>query len=128
MNPETAVAAPRSSAARSLESGTASAPVTPLAAPGAPEAAPFDREAPRRSPLAAAVGALLLGAIRLYQWTLGPLLFAGACRFSPSCSRYGAEAIRQHGPWRGVALLLRRLSRCRPFGGSGYDPVPDARR
>lgn len=79
-------------------------------------------------PLSAAVAGVLLGAIRLYQWTLGPLLFAGVCRFTPSCSRYGAEAIRRHGPWRGVALLLRRLGRCRPFGGSGYDPVPDSRR
>lgn len=117
-----------------MRAGTAAAPASappvesPILRAAAPEAERFDRDTGRRSALSRAVAAVLLGSIRFYQWTLGPLLFAGVCRFSPSCSRYGAEAIRQHGPWRGVALLLRRLSRCRPFGGSGYDPVPDARR
>lgn len=46
------------------------------------------------------------------------------CRFFPSCSEYGAEAIRQHGAGRGLWLTVRRLVRCRPFGPSGFDPVP----
>jgi putative membrane protein insertion efficiency factor len=64
--------------------------------------------------------------IRLYQWTLSPLL-PRACRFAPSCSEYAAEAILTHGPLRGVRLGLRRLGRCHPWGGHGYDPVPPAR-
>lgn len=105
-------------------------PGSPASAPsyGASGGEPPGSAARPLPSFSAAVAAVLLGAIRLYQWTLSPLLFAGVCRFTPSCSRYGAEAIRRHGPWRGVGLLLRRLSRCRPFGGSGYDPVPDSRR
>lgn len=49
------------------------------------------------------------------------------CRFFPSCSEYGHEAITVHGAGRGLWLTVRRLSRCRPFGPSGYDPVPVAR-
>ncbi len=67
---------------------------------------------------------LLIGAIRVYQVTLSGL-FAGSCRFEPSCSRYGEEAIRRHGALRGAWVTLRRLSRCRPGGGYGYDPVPE---
>jgi putative membrane protein insertion efficiency factor len=63
--------------------------------------------------------------IRLYQWTLSPLL-PRACRFAPSCSEYAAEAILTHGPLRGVRLALHRLGRCHPWGGHGYDPVPPA--
>ena len=66
---------------------------------------------------------VLLLAIEAYRLTLSPL-FLGACRYEPSCSRYAAAAIRRHGARRGSALALRRLLRCRPFGGSGYDPVP----
>ena len=47
------------------------------------------------------------------------------CRFFPSCSEYAHEAVTIHGPWQGGWLTLRRLSRCRPFGPSGYDPVPE---
>jgi len=46
------------------------------------------------------------------------------CRFTPSCSSYAVEALTVHGRWRGLWLTLRRLSRCRPFGPSGWDPVP----
>lgn len=70
---------------------------------------------------------VLVGAIRLYQTLLSPL-FRGACRFEPSCSRYGIKAITTHGSLRGTWLTLRRLARCHPFGGSGFDPVPPARR
>lgn len=61
--------------------------------------------------------------IRLYQWTLSPLL-PSTCRFAPSCSVYAAEAILAHGPIAGGWLALRRLARCHPWGGHGYDPVP----
>lgn len=68
-------------------------------------------------------GRLLLGAIRAYQVMLSPHA-AGACRFHPSCSAYADEAVRRHGAWRGAWLTLSRLLRCRPFGASGFDPVP----
>jgi putative membrane protein insertion efficiency factor len=63
--------------------------------------------------------------IRLYQWCISPLLPAN-CRYQPTCSAYAAEAIERHGLLRGGWLTLRRLSRCHPWGGFGYDPVPDA--
>lgn len=66
---------------------------------------------------------LLLGLIRLYQWGVSPLL-GPRCRFFPSCSHYGIEALRQHGPWRGSWLTLRRLGRCHPWHPGGHDPVP----
>lgn len=61
--------------------------------------------------------------IRLYQVTLSPFM-GGQCRFEPTCSRYAAEAYQEHGPIRGTWLTFRRVMRCQPFGGSGYDPVP----
>lgn len=66
---------------------------------------------------------LLTGLIRLYQWTLSPV-FAGSCRYHPGCSAYAVEAVRLHGGWRGGLLALRRILRCHPWGGAGYDPVP----
>jgi putative membrane protein insertion efficiency factor len=69
-----------------------------------------------------AARALLL-AIEAYRLTLSPLFF-GSCRFEPSCSRFATLAISRHGARRGGMLALRRLLRCRPFGASGYDPVP----
>jgi putative membrane protein insertion efficiency factor len=65
----------------------------------------------------------LLALIRAYQWTIGPAL-PRSCRFEPSCSRYAYTAIDRHGPLRGSWLTLKRLARCQPWGGSGYDPVP----
>jgi len=65
----------------------------------------------------------LLAAVRGYQLLASPL-FAGACRYEPSCSRYMAQAIARHGAVRGGWLGVRRLSRCHPFGSSGFDPVP----
>jgi uncharacterized protein len=62
-------------------------------------------------------------AIRAYQLILGPVM-GGHCRFHPTCSEYSLEAYRRHGPLRGTWLTLRRILRCHPFGGSGFDPVP----
>ena len=63
--------------------------------------------------------------IRLYQWCISPLLPV-ACRYQPTCSAYAVEAIERHGLFRGIGLTVRRLLRCHPWGGAGYDPVPDA--
>lgn len=73
------------------------------------------------------VSALLRGMIRGYQLLLSPILPAYSCRFAPSCSAYGMEAIDKHGALVGSWLTLRRLLRCHPWGGSGYDPVPEPR-
>ena len=61
--------------------------------------------------------------IRLYQKYISPGL-PRRCRFSPTCSQYALEALRKYGPLKGLWLALRRLSKCHPWGGSGYDPVP----
>lgn len=61
--------------------------------------------------------------IRFYQLCISPML-PNACRFTPTCSRYAVEAIMKHGIFRGSWLALRRILRCHPWGGSGYDPVP----
>ncbi len=66
-------------------------------------------------------------AIRFYQVTLAPLL-SGHCRFIPTCSNYAIDAYRLHGPVRGSWLTLRRLARCHPWGGNGFDPVPEPGR
>ena len=63
-------------------------------------------------------------ALRGYQLLVSPLL-PPACRFLPTCSEYAAEAIERHGAWRGIILASWRLARCHPWGGSGYDPVPE---
>jgi len=67
--------------------------------------------------------AALIAPIRLYQWTLSPLVGFN-CRYAPSCSAYAIEAIATYGPVRGLWLGLKRILRCHPWGGSGYDPVP----
>lgn len=74
---------------------------------------------PRSRPAAAVVLALL----SVYKILLSPL-FAGSCRYHPSCSDYMADAVRRFGALKGTWLGLRRLIRCGPFGGHGYDPVP----
>ena len=67
---------------------------------------------------------LLRALIRSYQLFLSPVL-GPSCRYLPSCSEYAIEAIERHGPLAGTWLALRRLLRCHPWGGSGYDPVPE---
>lgn len=62
--------------------------------------------------------------IRFYQVCLSPLKPSGTCRFTPTCSQYALEALRKHGLFKGSWLALRRILRCHPWGGSGYDPVP----
>ncbi|MFO1477698.1 MAG: membrane protein insertion efficiency factor YidD [Verrucomicrobiota bacterium] len=71
----------------------------------------------------------LLLLIRIYRWTVSPALATlfgpySRCRFTPSCSDYAAQAIRIHGALHGSDLAARRLCRCHPWGGCGYDPVP----
>lgn len=73
--------------------------------------------------LSGALTWLCVLAIRGYQVTLGPLM-GGHCRFEPSCSHYAIDAYREWGPVRGSWLTLRRILRCHPLGGSGYDPAP----
>jgi uncharacterized protein len=73
--------------------------------------------------------AILVFLVQLYRWTLSPLKMAvlgpqARCRFTPSCSAYALEALRQHGAARGTWLSIRRIGRCHPWGGCGEDPVP----
>jgi len=61
--------------------------------------------------------------IKIYQKFISPVLLP-SCRFSPTCSQYSIEALNKHGLLKGLWLSLKRISKCHPFGGSGYDPVP----
>lgn len=71
------------------------------------------------------ISVILRAAIRLYQLTI-PAITGPTCRYSPSCSEYAREAIAIHGPLAGLGLAVRRIARCHPWGGSGWDPVPPA--
>lgn len=62
--------------------------------------------------------------IKIYQWTISPILGANKCRFTPTCSNYALEALKKYGVFKGTWLAIKRISRCHPFGGHGYDPVP----
>ena len=73
--------------------------------------------------LGRALGWLMIGAVRLYQLTLSPLL-GPRCRYWPSCSSYAREALQVHGPFKGGAMALRRIARCHPGCEGGIDPVP----
>ena len=68
----------------------------------------------------------LTGVLRAYKLLVSPLLGLN-CRYLPSCSDYALEAIKSHGPAAGTWLAAKRLCRCHPWGGDGYDPVPPAR-
>jgi putative membrane protein insertion efficiency factor len=66
---------------------------------------------------------LFMALIRLYQVAVSPHI-PPSCRYTPTCSQYAIEAIRKYGPFKGGWLSLKRISRCHPWGGHGYDPVP----
>lgn len=68
---------------------------------------------------------VLIGAIRVYRYTLSALM-GRTCRFLPTCSEYGETAIRLHGAWRGFWLTFFRFMRCRPGADHGFDPVPES--
>jgi len=76
----------------------------------------------KRSPPENTLVAVLVLFIDAYKAVLSPL-FQGSCRFEPSCSQYAREALIKHGA-RGAYLSIRRILKCRPFGGAGFDPVP----
>ena len=63
--------------------------------------------------------------IHAYRWLISPLL-GPHCRYHPTCSAYALDALRVHGGLRGGWLAIKRLARCHPWGGSGFDPVPDS--
>ncbi|HNW90337.1 MAG TPA: membrane protein insertion efficiency factor YidD [Bacteroidales bacterium] len=69
------------------------------------------------------VGKFFILLIKTYQYAISPYLMP-SCRYTPSCSAYGIEAIKKHGPFKGGWLTLKRIISCNPWGGSGYDPVP----
>lgn len=78
--------------------------------------------------MAALLGRLLawplLAVVHVYRIAVSPWLGVN-CRFQPTCSEYAIEALKTHGAFRGTRLAAKRISRCHPWGGSGYDPVPD---
>lgn len=66
---------------------------------------------------------LFLIPVKFYQYCISPLK-PPTCRYTPTCSQYAVEAIKKYGPLKGIWLAIKRLLRCHPWGGSGYDPVP----
>jgi putative membrane protein insertion efficiency factor len=66
---------------------------------------------------------VLIAPIHVYRYAISPLLPA-TCRYTPTCSQYAIEAIKKHGPFKGSFLAAKRIGRCHPWGGHGYDPVP----
>jgi putative membrane protein insertion efficiency factor len=69
------------------------------------------------------LGLPFIALIKLYQWIISPVL-GPKCRFTPTCSQYAVEALKKHGVFKGLWLTIKRLGRCHPWGGHGYDPVP----
>ena len=65
---------------------------------------------------------IVLGLIWVYQYMISPLTPA-ACRYTPTCSQYAVQAVHKYGPFKGGWMALKRIGRCHPWGGSGYDPV-----
>ena len=68
---------------------------------------------------------ILVGLVRAYRWGVSPFIIP-SCRFAPSCSEYALEALLRLGALRGGYLAVRRILRCHPWGGAGYDPVPES--
>ena len=66
---------------------------------------------------------VLIFFIKFYQQAISPH-FPPSCRYTPSCSAYAVEALKKHGAMKGSWLAIKRIARCHPWGGSGYDPVP----
>lgn len=66
---------------------------------------------------------LLLIPIYFYKYCISPLT-PPSCRYTPTCSEYAVQALKKHGPFKGLYLAIKRILRCHPWGGSGYDPVP----
>lgn len=69
------------------------------------------------------ISKFFIALIRFYQHAISPYL-PPSCRFVPTCSAYGIEALQKHGAIKGLWLTIKRISKCHPWGGSGYDPVP----
>lgn len=64
-----------------------------------------------------------IGLIKIYQWIISPVI-GPKCRYTPSCSHYALEALKKYGVFKGTWLAAKRIGRCHPWGGQGYDPVP----
>ena len=69
------------------------------------------------------IGGFFVILIRIYQYLISPLTGA-SCRYTPTCSQYGVEAIKKYGAFKGGWLTLKRIASCNPWGGHGHDPVP----
>ena len=65
--------------------------------------------------------------VKFYQVAISPF-FPASCRYSPTCSNYTLEALEKHGPFKGGWLAVKRIFSCHPWGGKGYDPVPDNKK
>tara|TARA_B100001123_G_C14471195_1_gene694448 strand:- start:128 stop:343 length:216 start_codon:yes stop_codon:yes gene_type:complete len=70
------------------------------------------------------ISKIFISIIRIYQIILSPLL-GKHCRFTPTCSKYAEDAFIKHGTFKGFYFSLKRILKCNPWGGSGFDPVPD---
>lgn len=70
---------------------------------------------------------VLLAPVYFYRFAISPLL-PPSCRYTPTCSQYTIEALKKHGPFKGSYLSAKRIISCNPWGGSGYDPVPELKK